>query len=237
MVDTNTYLSSHADSMLALRYLYTDNCKIMSGHTGSIKCMLASKDRCIAASGSYDCTIRVWSISMADCVATLTGHDKVVWSIALSSDNSPLTSGSDDSMVRIWSIMENCCLHHIACPENVKCVAFGLKDKVVIAGAHCSQNQLRAWDSIMGECVSDYKGHTHAVMCIKVVDECTAITGSRDGTIRVWNITTGELFVTFDLQSQVKHIAIMPKSVDKHQVSLAATTKTGPIFILNYHYP
>ena len=89
MIDTNTYLSSHADGMLALRYLYTDNCKVMSGHTGSIKCMLASKDRCIAASGSYDRAIRVWNIVTADWVATLTGHDKVVWSIALSSDIAP----------------------------------------------------------------------------------------------------------------------------------------------------
>ena len=237
MVDSNTYLSSHADGMLALRYLYTDNYKIMSGHTANIKCMLTSKDRCIAASGSYDCTICVWNVLTAECVAILTGHDKVVWSVAISSDNSLLASGSDDSTVRIWNISENYCLHHITCPENVKCVAFSLNDKTVIAGAHCSQSQLRAWNTTTGEYVSDYKGHTHAVMCIKVVDGCTVITGSRDGTIKVWDITTGELFATFDLQSQVKHIAIISKSLDKHHVSLAATTKTGPIALLNYYYP
>jgi WD40 repeat protein len=237
MVDNNTYLSSHADGMLALRCLCTDNYKIMSGHTGSIKCMLVSKDRCIAASGSYDCTVRVWNILTADCAAILTGHDEVVWSVAISSDNSLLASGGDDATVRIWSLSENCCLHHIARPANVKCVAISLNDKVVIAGAHCSQNQLKAYNSTTGECVSNYKGHTHAVMCMKVVDGCTVITGSRDGTVKVWDITTGELFAVFDLQSQVKHIAIISKSVDKHQVSLAATTKTGPIALLNYYYP
>ena len=106
--------------------------------------MLVSKDRCIAASGSYDCNIRVWNILTADCATILTGHDAVVWRIAISSDNSLLASGGDDSTVRIYSLLENCCLHHIACPVNVKCVAFSLNDKVVIAGAHCSENQLKA---------------------------------------------------------------------------------------------
>ena len=237
MVDNNTYLSSHADGMLALRYLSTDNYKIMSGHTGSIKCMVASKDKRIAASGSYDCTIRVWNILTADCATILTGHDAVVWSVAISGDNSLLASGGDDSTVRIWSLLENCCLHHIACPANIKCVAFSLNDKVMIAGAHCSENQLKAWNSTTGECILNYKGHTHAVMCMKVVDGCTFITGSRDGTVKVWDITTGELFAVFDLQSQVKHIAIISKSADKRQVSLAATTKTGPIALLKYYYP
>ena len=76
-------------------------------------------------------------------------------------------------------------------------MAFSLNDKVVIAGAHCSENQLKAWNSTMGECVSDYKGHTHAVTCMKVVDGCTIITGSRDGTVKVWDITTGELFAVY----------------------------------------
>ena len=45
-------------------------------------------------------------------------------------------------------------------------------------------------------------------MCMKVVDGRIVITGSRDGTVKVWDIITGELFAVFDLQSQVKHIAI-----------------------------
>ena len=240
-VDKNTYLSAHANGLLAMRNLYTDNYKTMTGHTLSIKCMVTSKDRCIyniAASGSYDCTIRVWNISTTDCscVAVLTGHTNVVWCVAISSDNSLLASGGDDSTVRIWSISESYCLHHITCPANVKCIAFSLDDEVVIAGAHCSQNQLKAWNTVTGECVSNYKGHTHAVMCIQIMDGHTVVTGSRDGTIKVWKITTGEMFATFDLQSQVKHIAIS-RSAAKSHVSLGATTKSGPIAILNYCHP
>ena len=79
----------------------------------------------------------------------------------------------------------------------------------------------------------NYKGHTHAVMCIQVVDMHTVITGSRDGTIKVWDLTNAEKLATFDLQSQVKYIALL-ESAPKGPITLAATTKTGPIAILRF---
>ena len=235
-IDINTYLSAHADGMLAVRDLYTDKYTTMTGHTSGVKCMVISREKSTAVSGSYDCSIRVWNLSNADCTAILTGHTKVVWCVAISSDNEHIASGGDDSTVRIWNITNKCCLHQISCADNVKCLAFLLDSKVVIAGAHCGQNQLKAWSTKTGDCVTNYIGHTHAVMFILVVDDQTVITGSRDGTIKAWNITTGEMLATFDLQSQVKYIALS-KSAAKGHVSLAATTKTGPIAILNYYRP
>lgn len=232
-VDANIYLSAHANGNLALRELFTEKCTIMHGHTSGVKCITLSKDKNVAMSGSYDCTVRVWDISNAKCIAILAGHSKVVWCIAISSNSAYVASGSDDSTVRIWSIRDQCCLRQIFCPDNVKCVAFSLDDSAVIAGAHCSQNQLRAWNTATGDCVTNYTGHSHAVMCIQIVDEKTFVSGSRDGTIRVWDITTGEMLATFDLQSQVKYITLSKSSPEGPSL-LAATTKTGPIAILNY---
>ena len=73
-------------------------------------------------------------------------------------------------------------------------------------------------------------------MCIQIVDDQTLISGSRDGTIKVWDINTGNMLATFDLQSQAKHIAVT-KLADKGYISVAATTKTGPIAMFNYHRP
>ena len=35
------------------------------------------------------------------------------------------------------------------------------------------------------------RGHTSTVRCLKMFNEKTAISGSRDTTLRVWNLTTG----------------------------------------------
>ena len=238
-IDLNRYLCADGAGSLTIRDLHTaDKVTTLTGHSSAIKCMLLSKDKSMAASGSHDCTICVWDISKTICAAVLKGHTKVVWCIAISSDNTHIASGGDDSTVRIWNISESHCLHQISCPDNVKCVAFSLDDSVVIAGCHCGQNQLKAWNTSTGDCVMNYIGHTHAVMCVQVVDSRTIVTGSRDGTVKVWDIVNvrAEMLASFDLQSQVKYIALL-ESVQKGTMSLAATTKTGPIAILKCYRP
>lgn len=232
-LDTNTYLSAHSGGTLALRDFHTEKCTVLPGHTSSVKCIALSKDKGIAVSGSHDCTVRVWDLSNTKCITALTGHAKVVWCVAVSSDNAYIASGGDDSTVRIWNISNNNCLHCINHSDNVKCIVFSSDDKVVIAGSHSGQDQLRAWSTVTGECRTNYKGHTHAVMCMLVMDKQTIITGSRDGTVKVWDISPGKTLATFDLQSQVKHIALLTLA-ESGCMSLAATTKSGPIAILNY---
>ena len=235
-VNADLYLSAHASGILSSRKLFTQNYTTVPGHTSAIKCMTVAPSKKLAVSGSYDCTVRMWNISNTECFAILTGHTKVVWCIAISSDSAYIASGSDDSTVRVWNIADKCCLQQIDAPDNVKCIAFSSSDKVVIAGAHCGQNQLRDWDTATGKCVTNYSGHTHAVMCLQIVDEKTFITGSRDGTIKIWDTTMGEMLATFDLQSQAKYIALSNSSASG-PLSFAATTKSGPIAILNYYHP
>lgn len=40
-------------------------------------------------------------------------------------------------------------------------------------------------------CLHTLRGHTSTVRCLKMADENTAISGSRDTTLRVWDIKTG----------------------------------------------
>lgn len=40
--------------------------------------------------------------------------------------------------------------------------------------------------------VSTLNGHTSTIRCVKAISSQTAISGSRDSNIRIWNILTGE---------------------------------------------
>jgi WD40 repeat protein len=58
------------------------------------------------ASGSYDTTIKLWSIELLKEVATLKGHKGWVWSVAFSPDSRYLASGSYDKTVKLWNVEE-----------------------------------------------------------------------------------------------------------------------------------
>ena len=206
------------------------------GHSAGIKCLTVSNDASITASGSFDCSIRVWEVTSGKCLIVLTGHTKVVWCIAITHSKETLVSGSDDHTLRIWKLNTGQCLHTIRYGDSVKCLAVTADDCKVIAGAHTGNDQLKSWSIATGECLSVYYGHTHAVMCMLLAsDGKYLITGSRDGTIKVWRESTAVLLASFDLQSQVKYLVIADAT--EEGATVAATTKSGPVSILELRFP
>jgi WD40 repeat protein len=78
-------------------------CKL-EGHTGVIFSIVFSPDGKLLASGSKDCTVKLWDVSMETLLTTLVGHESIIFSLAISPDNKTLASGSDDRTIRIWNI-------------------------------------------------------------------------------------------------------------------------------------
>ncbi len=54
------------------------------------------------ASGSDDCTIKLWDTQRQIEIAELKGHTKGVTSVSLSSDGQSLVSGSKDKTITLW---------------------------------------------------------------------------------------------------------------------------------------
>ena len=75
----------------------------LKGHTDVVFSVAFSPDGTTLASGSYDNTIRLWSVDNEDQKTTFEGHTSAVFSVAFSPDGTTLASGSFDS-VRLWDV-------------------------------------------------------------------------------------------------------------------------------------
>lgn len=74
----------------------------LKGHSGSISCVLFSRDGERLFSGSNDRTIRLWDVKTGQEALILRGHGREVSSISLSKDGNKLYSSSKDGTIIKW---------------------------------------------------------------------------------------------------------------------------------------
>ncbi|KAI8906291.1 WD40-repeat-containing domain protein [Gorgonomyces haynaldii] len=72
--------------------------KILTGHTEGVRCLSAYKDRLV--SGSYDASLRIWSLDDFQCKMILNAHQEEVNCVTLS--KYMIVSCSDDEMTKVF---------------------------------------------------------------------------------------------------------------------------------------
>jgi WD40 repeat protein len=91
----------------------------LTGHTDSVTSVALSFDGQHIVSGSYDDSIKVWSMSDGALVRTLTGHTDSVYAVALSSDGQYIVSGSGDDSIKIWRMSDGALVRSMAVQVSV----------------------------------------------------------------------------------------------------------------------
>lgn len=77
------------------------------GHGGHVTAARATADEGYLVSASLDASVRVWSVSTAQCLRVLRGHTDHINSMALQDDL--IVTGSRDGTIRLWSFSTGVC--------------------------------------------------------------------------------------------------------------------------------
>ncbi|CAE6434231.1 unnamed protein product [Rhizoctonia solani] len=84
------------------------------GHTGAVISVAFAPDATCIASGSADCTIRIWNMCTGALIYKLDGHESSVSSVAFSPDGSLIVSGSVGGVIRQWDAKAGTLINHIS---------------------------------------------------------------------------------------------------------------------------
>ncbi|XP_052785771.1 F-box and WD repeat domain containing protein 10B-like isoform X2 [Mya arenaria] len=153
---------------------------VITGHAGSIRCVCIIEKQGVVLSGSYDTSIRMWSVNTGHCLKIFRGHRDTVLIIRVLGDI--LISGSKDKSCKIWDLQTGKCQRSFRHRYPVNAVA--MSTEVVISG--CEGGKVKVWDLKSGNIIKVLSGHHESVTAIQF-DLYHIVTGGRDGYALVWS--------------------------------------------------
>ena len=167
------------------------------GHSGPIFSLKFSNTNKFLISASADCTVRLWSLELFECIAIYKAHVFPVWTVDFSPNDFYFASGGADKLGIIWCTKNNK-------PERI--ILSSLSDVTVVKW-HPNGNYL-----FTGSCdynirmhsledvavLRTFKGHIDTITCIDIsCDGKYMVSGSRDKRIILWDIEKGLVLNTY----------------------------------------
>ncbi|XP_074222841.1 WD repeat-containing protein 86 isoform X1 [Camelus bactrianus] len=175
--------------------------KVCADHRGGINWLSLSPDGQRLLTGSEDGTARLWSTADGQCCALLQGHESYVTFCQLE-DEAAFTC-SADCTIRKWDVLTGQCLQVFRGHTSIV-------NRILVANNQLFSSSYdrtaRAWNVDKGQVSWEFRGHRNCVLTLAYLaswdlpgapcmEEAMAggllVTGSTDGTAKVWQVASG----------------------------------------------
>lgn len=167
------------------------NVKVLRGHENGVMALQFIDN--ILATGSYDCTIKIWDLDTGEVLRTLKGHSSGIR--CLQFDDTKLISGSLDKTLKVWNWRTGECIAtHQGHDSGV--ISLHFDQKLVASGG--ADSTVRVWNFRDKE-VSILRGHTDWVNSVHINSASrTLFTASDDCTVNLWDLDTNKIIRTYE---------------------------------------
>uniref|UniRef100_A0A5S6QBG2 Phospholipase A-2-activating protein n=1 Tax=Trichuris muris TaxID=70415 RepID=A0A5S6QBG2_TRIMR len=174
--------------------------KVLEGHDGRVCCLVVDVGSGYLASGSWDCTARVWDTN--DESQQFIGHSGTVWTVAFLplQGGAKLLTGSSDKSIILWEDGNTPLRSYHGHTDCVR----GLYVLSELNFLSCANDGIIfLWNAETAERVRKYAGHSHYIYSISSQpDLAWFASGSEDHTLRIWDKHSDRCLQTLRLPCQ-----------------------------------
>ncbi|KAJ5370407.1 nuclear distribution protein nudF [Penicillium cataractarum] len=178
------------------KWLPSDPAYTLESHRAAVTCIAFHPMYSTLASGSEDCTIKIWDWENGELERTLKGHSRSVTDLDFGGQkgNELLASSSDDLTIKIWDPTNDytnirTLSGHDRCVTAVRFLRSG-GNRLVSASRDAS---IRIWDVATGYCTRTIYSHGDWICSLSPsIDGRYLVTGGRGQAATIWDVASGE---------------------------------------------
>lgn len=179
------------------------------GHHNYVYSIAFSPKGNMLVSGSYDEAVFIWDVRGARVMRSLPAHSDPVAGVDFVRDGTLIVSCAGDGLVRIWDTATGQCLRTLVHEDRSPVAGAKFSPNGRFVGAWTLDGCMRLWSYVEGRCVKTYQGHVNAKFSLggcfgsygsehdaggeAAAGDAFVGSGSEDGKVVVWDITTKEV--------------------------------------------
>lgn len=173
--------------------------RTLKGHDDTVHSVKFSPNGTMLASGGWDASVKLWDVFTGAVLQEFNEHDGPVQAVDFSPDGSLLASASHDSYIKIYNITTRERVHNFRYNGLVHTIDFSPDGTVLAAGGldfALNAGTIKLWNVTKGTRIRTVVGHTAITWSLSYSPDSTMVaSGSIDGSIRLWNSTSGEKII------------------------------------------
>ncbi|MDM8539965.1 hypothetical protein QUF90_02650 [Desulfococcaceae bacterium HSG9] len=188
----------------------------LQGHESPVAAVSISHDGQLAASGSYDNTIKIWRVSDGRLLHTLYGHTDSILDVCFSPVSEILATAGADAAIKLWHAQSGKLIRTFEGHKDaVNSIAFSSTGDMLASGSR--DKTIRLWKVADGTALKAFTAHDGAVFSVSFnPDSKLLASGGDDNKINLWDVKTGRRRTT--LKGHYKDVHSVSFSPDGHSL-------------------